>query len=70
VGRDLRAIEAQHRRIGSDGDADLQAWLRFYDFERPHRGYRLRGRPPAAVLYRHHPQALAAKGWDPDELIS
>ncbi|MCZ7536217.1 MAG: hypothetical protein M5T61_09995 [Acidimicrobiia bacterium] len=24
-------------------DADLQAFLRFYNFERPHRGYRTKG---------------------------
>jgi transposase InsO family protein len=39
----------------ADVDADLQAWLRFYNFERPHRGYRTRGKPPAALLYRNHP---------------
>jgi hypothetical protein len=53
-----------------DVDADLQAWLRFYNFERPHRGYRTRGKPPAALLYRNHPHLLTAKGWDPDELIA
>jgi Integrase core domain len=29
-------------------DDDLQAWLRYYNFERPHRGYRTRGRIPPA----------------------
>ncbi len=51
-----------------DVDDDLQAWLRFYNFERPHRGYRLRGRSPATVLYRNHPEILTAKGWEPHEL--
>ena len=34
-------------------DADLQAWLRYYNFERPHRGYRTRGRDPRRDLLRH-----------------
>lgn len=50
-----------------DVDADLQAWLRFYNYERPHRGYRLRGRTPASLLYTHRPDLLAAKGWNPHE---
>ena len=49
-------------------DADLQAWLRFYNFERPHRGYRTRGRRPAQLFYASKPALLKAKGWDPDEL--
>jgi transposase InsO family protein len=32
-------------------DADLQAWLRFYNFERPHRGYRTKGRTPASIFF-------------------
>ncbi len=32
-------------------DADLQAFLRFYNFERPHRGYRTRGRVPASIFF-------------------
>nr|MBA3727871.1 hypothetical protein [Actinomycetota bacterium] len=32
----------------ADIDADLAAWLRFYNFERPHRGYRTKGRRPMA----------------------
>ncbi len=37
-------------------DADLQAFLRFYNFERPHRGYRTRGRTPATIFFsrQHH----------------
>ncbi|MDR7483515.1 MAG: integrase core domain-containing protein [Armatimonadota bacterium] len=31
-------------------DRDLQAYLRFYNHERPHQGYRLRGRTPASVF--------------------
>ncbi len=52
----------------ADLDADLQAWLRFYNFERPHRGYRTQGRCPAAILYRTHPQLLRQDSWDPLDL--
>jgi transposase InsO family protein len=52
-----------------DVDQDLQAWLRFYNFERPHRGYRTRGRPPGAILYRGRPDLLVEKGWDPDDVF-
>jgi len=51
-------------------DADLQAWLRFYNFERPHRGYRTKGRRTAEVFYAHRPEVLELKGWDPDELLT
>jgi transposase InsO family protein len=50
-----------------DIDADLQAWLRFYNFERPHRGYRTKGRRPAEMFYAHAPALLVMKGWDVDE---
>jgi transposase InsO family protein len=50
-----------------DIDADLQAWLRFYNFERPHRGYRTRGRRPAEIFYADCFELLVAKGWDTDE---
>jgi transposase InsO family protein len=39
-------------------DADLQAWLRFYNFERPHRGYRTRGRTPASIFFAGEPEIL------------
>lgn len=61
------AFRYRFYETAEDIDADLQAWLRFYNFERPHRGYRLRGRCPAAVLYRNHPHVLTAKGWEPHE---
>jgi transposase InsO family protein len=51
-----------------DIDADLQAWLRFYNFERPHRGYRTKGRRPAEIFYAGKPALLVMKGWDVDEL--
>lgn len=41
-----------------DIDADLQAWLRFHHFERPHRGYRTRGRRPAEIFYADCPALL------------
>lgn len=43
-------------------DADLQAFLRFYDFERPHRGYRTAGRTPASIFFSHQPQILEQMG--------
>ena len=52
-----------------DIDADLQAWMLFYNFERPHRGYRTKGRRPAEVFYAHRPDLLEMKGWDSDEFI-
>jgi transposase InsO family protein len=39
-------------------DADLQAWLRFYNFERPHRGYRTQGRTPASIFFAGEPEIL------------
>jgi transposase len=50
-----------------DIDADLQAWLRFYNFERPHRGYRTKGRRPAEIFYADAPALLVMKGWDADD---
>lgn len=44
-------------------DADLAAWLRHYNFERPHRGYRLNGRRPADLYYANRPDLLRQKGW-------
>ncbi len=51
----------------ADIDADLQGWMRFYNFERPHRGYRTKGRRPAEIFYADRPDLLELKGWDPDE---
>ncbi len=51
----------------ADIDADLAAWLRFYNFERPHRGYRTKGRRPAEILYADAPALLVMKGWDADD---
>jgi hypothetical protein len=53
-----------------DVDADLQAWLSFYNYQRPHRGYRTRGRPPAAIHYNNAPDQLATQGWNPDDIIT
>jgi transposase InsO family protein len=43
-------------------DADLQAWLRFYNFERPHRGYRTRGRTPGSIFFKGQPEFLQQMG--------
>ena len=53
-----------------DVDTDLQAWLGFYNYERPHRGYRTRGRPPAAIHYRDRPDLLEQKGWNPNDILT
>jgi len=53
----------------ADVDADLQGWMRFYNFERPHRGYRTKGRRPAEIFYADRPDLLEMKGWDSDEFI-
>jgi transposase InsO family protein len=50
-----------------DIDDDLQGWMRFYNFERPHRGYRTKGRRPAEIFYAERPDLLEMKGWDVDE---
>jgi transposase InsO family protein len=54
----------------ADIDADLQGFVRFYNFERPHRGYRTKGRRPAEIFYSSRPDLLELKGWDPDELLT
>jgi len=40
------AFRYHHYTRGETVDADLQAWLRSYDVERPHRSYRTKGRTP------------------------
>lgn len=61
------AFRYRFETSAADIDADLQAWLRFYNFERPHRGYRMKGRRPAEIFYAARPDLLEMKGWDPDE---
>lgn len=43
-------------------DADLQAFLRFYNFERPHRGYRTKGRTPGSIFFTNQPEILQQMG--------
>ena len=64
------AFRYRYYQSAADIDADLQAWLRYYNFERPHRGYRTTGRRPATLFYAHRPQLLKMKGWDPHELLN
>ena len=40
----------------------LQAWLRFYNFEGPHRGYRTKGRTPASIFFSQQPSILQHMG--------
>ncbi len=63
------AFRYRFYETADDVDSDLQAWLRFYNYERPHRGYRTRGRPPAAIHYANQPHRLAEKGWNPNDII-
>lgn len=63
------AFRYRYYQSGRDIDADLAAWLRHYNFERPHRGYRTQGRTPAALFYAHRPSLLKVKGWDPNEVL-
>ncbi len=62
------AFRYRYYRSALDVDDDLQAWLRHYNFERPHRGYRTAGQTPASIFYAHRPSLLEVKGWDPHEL--
>ncbi len=62
------AFRYRYYTSARDIDADLGAFLRHYNFERPHRGYRTQGRTPASIFYAHRPSLLKVKGWDPNEL--
>jgi FixJ family two-component response regulator len=44
------------------------AWLRYYNHERTHRGYRTQGRVPAAIFYTDRPDLVTAKGWNPNDI--
>ena len=61
------AFRYRYYTSARDIDRDLAAWLRHYNFERPHRGYRTRGRRPAELFYAHRPSLLKLKGWDLNE---
>lgn len=64
------AFRYRYYRTAADIDADLAAWLRHYNFERPHRGYRTKGRRPAQLFYAGNRKLLEVKGWDPNELLN
>ena len=64
------AFRYRYSQSAADIDADLAAWLRHYNFERPHRGYRTQGRRPAEIFYAHRPKLLKMKGWDSNELLN
>jgi len=63
------AFRFRYYTSAADIDADYQAFLRHYNFERPHRGYRTRGRTPASLFYAHRPSLLKVKGRDPDDIL-
>lgn len=56
------AFRYRYYTSAADIDADLAAWLRHYNFERPHRGYRTRGRTPASLFYAERPAILTEMG--------
>lgn len=49
----------------ADIDADLQAFLRHYNFERPHRGYRTKGPPSRRALLRRQAHTAQAERMGP-----
>jgi transposase InsO family protein len=57
------AFRLRYYTSAADVDADLQGYLRHYNFERPHRGRRLHGATPASRFYQHAAELLTAKGW-------
>ena len=61
------AFRYRYYTSASTIDADLQAFLRFYNFERPHRGYRTKGRTPASIFFSDRPEILQQMGaWHDD----
>lgn len=56
------AFRYRYYTSAADIDADLAAWLRFYNFERPHRGYRTQGRTPASLFFAERPAILTEMG--------
>jgi transposase InsO family protein len=57
------AFRLRYYASAADVDADLQGFIRHYNFERPHRGRRLQGATPASRFYADAPELLGAKGW-------
>jgi transposase InsO family protein len=62
------AFRYRYYQHADDVDADLQAWLGYHNYQRPHRGYRTQGRLPAAIFYATRPDLLTAKGWNPNDV--
>jgi hypothetical protein len=57
---ELRRVPFRRTYYTSVGqlERDLQAYLRFYNRERPHQGYRLQGRTPASVFWPGRPAEI------------
>jgi transposase InsO family protein len=49
------AFRYRFNESAAEVDAHAATWLRFYNFERPHRGWRLRGPPPAGGVLPQPP---------------
>lgn len=56
------AFRYRYYTSAADIDADLAAWLRHYNFERPHRGYRTQGRTPGSLFFAERPAILTEMG--------
>ena len=66
----LTLEQSQARQARADLGAQQTAFAALrheYNFERPHRGYRTKGRRPAEIFYADAPALLVMKGWDVDE---
>jgi transposase InsO family protein len=68
--QDRNAFRYRFYENADDVDADPGAWLRFYNFERPHRGGAPAAGPRPRCATTTTPTSSGAKGWDPDELIA
>ena len=47
---------------GLDLNRAITRYIYFYNFERPHRGYRTKGRTPASIFFSHEPEFLSQMG--------
>ncbi|MDQ3894464.1 MAG: integrase core domain-containing protein, partial [Actinomycetota bacterium] len=57
------AFRLRYYASAADVDADLQGFMRHYNFGPPHRRRGPQGATPASRFYAHAPAFLTAKGW-------